>query len=254
MKSEQETEEVMKGVRTELLEPLADLLVDAYYTPPPPNPMVSEKAWREKTKKEIVHMLEGTEVKEQTQKGSELIFDYVTSQLPPVDAEKIQKEWESGCQTYEKYLIDKKAPEALVPTDFNEPTVEEIMKLSPETMKHFFEAGVQLYQNNQYADAVCVFKMLSILNYRRHNIWMALGMALQQNKALDPALEAFGMAVITNNDDPAAYVHAAECCIDKPDLAEAATFLEMAQEAAAKAPAPQSDLVKHIDELKKKCA
>jgi len=253
-----EFDQFMADTIRDIIDPLAQVLADIYFPDPPPNLLVPEKVWRENTKREISDLLSGAEVRKKIQRGLELIFNYVRTQLSTVESEGIAREWEEGCVAYMEFLNKESSRSSRVngdnaDADAEEPVVEEVMRISPPTIEHFYASGLRLFQQRQYKDAASVFTVLTVLNYRRHNVWLSLGMALQNDNEIELALQAYTIAAKTNPDDPLSYIHSGECCIISRDFVAARDHLKTAQEAIGRSTEDRGDLTGYIENLTTEC-
>ena len=107
-------------------------------------------------------------------------------------------------------------------------TLQEILGYSIETMDKFYEAAHSLFQKQQYEEAADAFVFLTTLNPKVHNYWLGLGMSEQLIEEYDAALMAYGMAILTNMENPLPHYHSASCYQALHDKNSAIISLELA--------------------------
>lgn len=107
-------------------------------------------------------------------------------------------------------------------------TFQEILGYSIETMERFYEAAHSLFQKQQYEEAADAFVFLTTLNPKVHNYWLGLGMSEHMIEEYDSALMAYGMAIITNVENPLPHYHSASCYRALQDKNSALIALELA--------------------------
>jgi len=104
---------------------------------------------------------------------------------------------------------------------------QDILGYSNETMEKFYGAAHRLFTKEQYQEAADAFVFLTTLNPYVHNYWLGLGMCEQLNTDHEAALVAYGMAVITDDDNPLPHYHSA-CCLEAVgDLPNAIASLDL---------------------------
>lgn len=107
-------------------------------------------------------------------------------------------------------------------------TFQEILGYSSETMDKFYDAAHHLFQKQQYEEAADAFVFLTTLNPKVHSYWLGLGMSEQLIEEHDSALLAYGMAILTNMENPLPHYHSASCYHALQDRNSAIISLELA--------------------------
>jgi tetratricopeptide (TPR) repeat protein len=182
-----------------------DLMATEYATPPPGIP-IPEAAWKEKKRHELQEQLSTKPFRNRFSQGLHTVVAQLREYLPRSELEKISEELAQGA---EKFLTMIKSP----PETAEKPneSLQDLLQISDRTIEQIYQCGVRLAKAQVYQDAADVFFVLSILDHQRHNIWMALGLSEQHLGHMEPALQAYAMAIITNIEDPWSYLHSAEC-------------------------------------------
>lgn len=107
-------------------------------------------------------------------------------------------------------------------------TFQEILGYTSDAMDKFYEAAHQLFQKQQYEEAADAFVFLTTLNPKVHSYWLGLGMSEQLIGEHDAALMAYGMAILTNMENPLPHYHSASCYQALLDKNSAIISLELA--------------------------
>jgi hypothetical protein len=213
----------------EAVMPLVDDLIQENFAAAPPDLLVPEKIWRENLRKELIDVCTGKEIRNRLASAENVILEDLKSRLSPVEFEKFQADWKQGV---EKIVNEKMTPpqEGTFP-----PTLQSLMGITEETMVGIYEVGVRCYKRKEFIKAADVFFFMTLIDYLRHNVWISLGLSEQQSGHFDLALTAFSMAVMTNVDNPVAYLQSAECSLALQNGVEAKQYLDLAEEPIGKA-------------------
>ena len=107
-------------------------------------------------------------------------------------------------------------------------TFQEIIGYSFATMEKFYSRAHHLYQDQRYEDAADAFMFLTTLNPNVHNYWLGLGMSEHMNEEYDAALIAYGMAIMTDVENPLPHYHSASCYNALQDKENALAAVELA--------------------------
>jgi type III secretion system low calcium response chaperone LcrH/SycD len=105
---------------------------------------------------------------------------------------------------------------------------QEILGFSDETMEKFYTVARRLFEKQEYEKAAEAFMFLTTLNPFAHHYWLGLGMAEQLCGEHHGALMAYGMAMMTDKNDPLPHYHSAACYKLIHDPNNAAISLELA--------------------------
>ncbi len=112
-------------------------------------------------------------------------------------------------------------------------TAQEILELTDEAMKEFYEASYQLFENGHYTSAASAFLFLLTLNLTNPEYWLGLGMATQKCGQYEDAINAYEMAAYYKLDSPVPYFYLAKCLFAVQDRSNALQALDLAVEFAA---------------------
>lgn len=210
--------------------PIVEDLMKENLAAPPPNLLIPEKVWRENIRQELIDVCTGKQIRARLHSAQTLILEDLKAQLSQVNFQQFQLDWKQGL---EKILEEKiEPPEAgAMP-----PTIQKLMGISDGTLSHIYDVGVRYYKAKDFIKAADVFFFMTLIDYLRHNIWISLGLSEQHNGHFDLSLAAFSMAIMTNPDNPVAYLQSAECSLSLHDKLEAKQYLDLAEEAIHKAP------------------
>ncbi len=196
----------------------------------------------------LVNFLTAKEVRNRAAQGLSIIFRELPKYVTPLQLANIKAEWDHNTKALtekmenESNVLDAfatNAPNAEVQTAEGETAGEQmeqqlsfqdIFPISDTTIEHFYQCGYRLHQNAQYQEAADVFFVMSSMDYRRHNVWMALGLAEKALRHWDLALTAFSMAILTNMQEPLAFLHSAACYIALGKNIDAQECLQAASE------------------------
>jgi type III secretion system low calcium response chaperone LcrH/SycD len=99
-------------------------------------------------------------------------------------------------------------------------------KLSPETLATFYQIGVNLYEQEDLEDAICVFTYLSSIDSNNFSVWFSLGMCLQRAEQWLPAIDAYSMANTLDPTDPIPYLYSIDCFLARNEKPYAEKCLE----------------------------
>lgn len=214
----------------EAVRPVIDDLMKQNFASPPPGLLIPEKVWRENVRKELTDACTGKEIRIRLDSAQNVILEDLKSHLSKVEFEKFQENWKQGL---DKILSDTLQPQAAGTLP---PTLQSLMGITEETLSKLYDVGVRCYKSKDFVKAADVFFFITLIDYLRHNVWISLGLSEQQNLHWDLALAAFGMAVMTNADDPVSYLQSAECSLALQNSVEAKQYLDLAEASIKKAP------------------
>lgn len=98
-----------------------------------------------------------------------------------------------------------------------------------ETLDALYAMGYNLYENAKYAEAVDVFRVLTLFEKEQRKNWMGLGAAYQMQKEYDRALQSYAYAALLDENDPYAPFHAAECFFSQEQNEKGSHVLNVAK-------------------------
>jgi type III secretion system low calcium response chaperone LcrH/SycD len=215
-------DEVFKNVDAKVVEAVDELMKEV--PEPEATPYKSSAVLKEETRLELVDLLSGKDIRERMERGFEVIHRELAAHETPVVMERVKEEW-SRCAD----LLGK-TPTTPIPEGEIPPSFQEQCSISDETIECFYQCGIRAYEHKNYQEASDVFYVLSSIDYRRHNVWMALGLVEKQLGNPESALSAFIMASVTNMEEPIAFMHAAECYITLGEREEAEKSIQSASD------------------------
>lgn len=133
----------------------------------------------------------------------------------------------------EEALEKLQDPEALRSHLAEGKTFQEILGYDDDTMEKFYGAAHSLFQQGRYQDSADAFVFLTTLNPYVHNFWLGLGMSEQRNEEYESALVAYGMATMTDMDNPLPHFHSGICYYLMGEFDTAVGVLDLAIELCA---------------------
>ena len=196
---------------TEMDKQCAVIAEDMLKKAPPPkeNPLVPKEQIVKEAKTVLTEYLQGKDLRERIARGYQVIFRELKAHSTPVVIERIQGELE-GCfnevKKNTKNLIKETPKEEDAWRSF-----QEIYGISDETINDFYSCGFRLYEQKSYQEAADVFYVVSMLDYRRYNVWMSFGSAEKQLENWEQALIAFSMASLADMELPLPFIYSTEC-------------------------------------------
>lgn len=128
-----------------------------------------------------------------------------------------------------KDVVEKlKDPEYLRKELAEGKSFQEIFDYSEDTMKAFYNAAYTLFQRQAYAESADAFFFLTNLNPYVHAYWLGLGMSEHLNHDHSSALIAYGMAALTDPQNPLPHYHAGTCYRELQDMENALSSYDLA--------------------------
>lgn len=233
----------------ESITPIIDQITNTLQVPL--NCLVPENIWREQTKQNLLNYTLGIDIKERIDSGFELITRDIEANLSPAEIEGIKNEFQEGIpKLYEAINHEKTrdSSEATLPL-----SPQAIMCLSDSTIENFYSSGMRYFNIKSFEPASNVFYVLTILDYYRHNLWLAYGLSEQCCGHIEPALQAYARAALTNAESPLPYMYSVECCLKINEVHQAATYADLALDAFDKNPDANKEFLPRIVQLQQKC-
>ncbi|MBA3816909.1 MAG: hypothetical protein H0X29_10410 [Parachlamydiaceae bacterium] len=234
---------------TESITPIVEQITNTLDVPL--NSLVPEVIWREQTKQKLINYALGIDVKERIDSGFELIVKDIESNLSQVEIDIIKNEFQKGVpKLYEE--INHKKSEAVKETNLPI-TPQMIMSLSDSTIEIFYSSGMRYFNVQSFEPASHVFYVLTILDFYRHNLWLAYGLAEQSCDHIESALQAYARAALTNAESPLPYIYSIECCLKIGEVQQAASYADLALDAFDKNSELNKEFLPRIIQLQQKC-
>lgn len=232
---------------TESIKPIIDQITNSLEIPL--NCLVPENIWREQTRENLTNYSLGMDVKERIDSGFELIVKDIQSNLSQIEIDNIKKEFDAGVPKLCEALTHKKAEKACTcPV-----TPQVIMCLSDTTIENFYSSGMRYFNVKSFEPASHVFYVLTILDFYRHNLWLAYGLAEQSCGHIETALQAYARAALTHAESPLPYMYSVECCLKIGETQQATTYADLALDAFDKNTELNKEYLPRIIQLQQKC-
>ena len=188
-----------------------ETLVDSMFKAVDPKELSSFSSETQKeARKALASVLSGKTTRERMEDGFSLIFHELAAHEPPIVVSNIFSNWESCI----KKVLEEGKKHNLSPSEEEHmSSFQEKFSISEETIIAFYNCGLRLYERQLYEQASDVFFSLSFIDYKRHNVWTALGLSEKKRERWQPALAAFSIAILTDIQDPLSFLYSAECYI-----------------------------------------
>lgn len=105
-------------------------------------------------------------------------------------------------------------------------TFGDFADIDEKDLEGTYAAAYNLINQNHYADAEELLKLLCYLSHHDSRFWLALGVARQMQKKYEAALNAYSSAALHDLDNPVPPLRAAECFLALGNAEKAAQALE----------------------------
>lgn len=151
-------------------------------------------------------------------------------ELSPLKREQIQKEIENAAQLLSSAMI--KDGENLFFSLAQNQGLSDAFQISKETLEILYQMGVELYEQQRYADSASLFFVLISLNPFYVSFWVSLGMALKKQEKWTESLGAFASATILDPDDPLPRLCSIECHTKMNNISNALSELDQVKKIA----------------------
>lgn len=237
------------GELTESIMPIVDQIANSLSIPL--NCLVPENIWKEQTKQNLINYGLGADIKERIDSGFELIVKDIESNLSQVEIDNIKKEFNEGIPKLCEAINHKKEEQAYENNLPLSPQV--IMCLSNTTIESFYSVGMRYFNGKSFEPASHVFYVLTILDFYRHNLWLAYGLAEQNCGHLEMALQAYAKAALTDGQSPLPYIYSVECCLKIGEEQQATSYIDLALDAYDKNVELNKEFLPRIVQLQQKC-
>lgn len=183
----------------------------------PPGSLEPKHIWEEKIRRGLMDIATGKGASEKATSGFDAIAADLKGHLSPIEMKKIQQEWEQGIRQWK----DSQGGSCLA----------EALGISEETLVRFYEAASHYFEAGHFSKASDAFYVISVLDARRHNVWVALALSEMNLSRWNSAIICFAMASLTDGTAPLPYLYSAECCLNDHRKGEAEVYLELAKNA-----------------------
>lgn len=238
-------EQLFAEVDKEIAVVVDDLLSNA---PLPPDPFQSPEQIKQQARTLLIDFLSAKDIRNRAAQGFEIIFRELALHENPLLINDIRQEW----KTCAEQMAQQPRPDQTLSKEEPPTSFQEVFPISDATIEHFYQCGCRLHQNANYQEAADVFFVISAIDYRRHNAWLALGLAEKAQNNWEPALTAFSMAALSNMQNPLAFLHSAACYIALGEKADAEDCIKAATEILEREPAHETrQMTGYILSLKK---
>lgn len=219
-----ELDEIFKEIDEKFTGIVDDILKNA--PPPEATPFHPANQIIEESKAILTDLLTGKDLRNRMEQGFSVLMRELTEYETPVTIDAIKAEWIK----YSEYVLNKLQNPPVQPLSQQEAleAFDKEFPISDDTIERFYQCGYRLYQDKIYQEAADVFFVISSIDYRRHNVWMISGLSEQKLDHYEQALVAFSMAIITDINDPLAFLHSAECYLAINDNENAQNCLQSA--------------------------
>ncbi len=215
-------------------------------SPPPPHHSSQSPEPIKQEARTILHeLLSGKDLRDRIESGFQIIFRELAIHENPLLVNDIRDEWKKCTEILTQNIHNvQKETQSTQPTPAAEQTIppsfQEIFPVSDTTLAHFYQCGSRLHQQGNYQEAADAFFIVTILDYRRHNAWLAMGLAEKALEHWAIALVAFSMAALTNMQSPISFLHSTECHLALGEKADAESSLRTAAELTQHLPDDQA--------------
>ncbi|MBS0628369.1 MAG: hypothetical protein JSS09_09180, partial [Verrucomicrobia bacterium] len=174
----------------------------------------------------LTDLLTGKDIRNRMEQGFSVLMRELNEYETPIILDGIQAEWVK----YSEYLLNKlqNPPEQPLSQEEALEAFDREFPISDDTIERFYQCGYRLYQDKNYQEAADVFFVISSIDYRRHNVWMILGLSEEKLNNYEQALVAFSMATLTDMENPLTFLHSAECYLALTDNENAQNCLQSA--------------------------
>ncbi len=234
-------DEIFKDMDGRVNEMVEEMLKNS--PPPEETSFESSEQIKQGARAVLVEVLTGKDIRDRIERGFEVLVRELKSYEPPVSLEAIKKDWVG----YTDYVLKTVNKQEL---DFS--LFEENIPLSEDTLQQFYGVGFRLYEHERYEEAGDVFFVISNIDYRRHNVWMLLGLCEKALSRFDQALVAFSMAILTDPQDPWAFLYSSECYIALGEKIDAEECVRAASDLIqVKSNSYSNSILVRLNELKK---
>lgn len=110
----------------------------------------------------------------------------------------------------------------------NNALFQEAKQISHASLQELYEKAYLLYQEKKGEEASVAFGILIALDPFSYPFWMGLAASRQMNNEFERALQAFAIASLLDDQDPAPHYHAAQCYLALKNEEEARKAIDLA--------------------------
>lgn len=105
-------------------------------------------------------------------------------------------------------------------------TVGSLYGVDGNRLEAVYSVAHTMYGNGKFADALTMFRFLTIMDYTEMRYWMGLGATQQMMGDYDAAVQAFAYATMLDMDDPKPQLQAGYCLLKMGQYEPARSALE----------------------------
>lgn len=251
MNPEDPFHEFFKKFEKEIVEPIVAEIMKEQFAVPPPNLLLPNAVWKEDIQKNLTDICSAKNLREKILSAQVTILKDLKKQLNFLDYQKFQENWKQGIMKLIE-LQGKAAPPQEKREEFP-PSLQSLMGITDETLSSIYDVGVRFYKRMDFHKASDIFYLVTLIDYLRHNAWVSLGLCEMENLHYVQALEAFGVASITDIDNPFPYIASAECSLELGKKSDSKQFLDLARAAILhQEPENRDDFLKLINRVQQK--
>lgn len=145
--------------------------------------------------------------------------------LPPVDRERIEKEF-SSARLFVKEVVEGR----VVLDDSSEKSLQSLIGLSNETLLVLYDIGYKSFVGGSSEDALAIFDILTSLNPRVFDYWIAQGLVERSIHLEKEALVSFAYATLLDPENPTPRYNSAELYYQQGQIEDAKIELEVLEE------------------------
>ncbi len=251
-----ELEELKAAFSEDVIDPMVTILTEKEFAKKAQEIAVPANKWFGRIRHEIVDILGEKGLNQRIKRGLEAIIHDFYSHVQKTEVYTVLQEWKNGIRNIKNMIITFEAtekPDITQEEALRFFTLQELMGISDQTLNDFYETGRTYFLHNDFQNAADVFLVVTMLDFFRHNSWVALGLAEERLSNWEKALHSYSMAALTKDDAPIPHIHSAECYIAMGQYDDAKSCLELAQEAMQLHPSKADEkLTNYIQDLQRR--
>lgn len=210
-----------------ILDRIIDSLVESVVAERPHTQLEKEEHYRLRLKSQLVSSL----------------GEYQKMMVDAINTLQKQTQWPLAERLQQ--LSEKLSEESFWQQDDNtDTTVQDFLGLSDEELISFYNVGSNLYQSGSYQEACSIFTLLTQLNPKVAQFWMALGIIQEKLDQHESAVYAYLLSAELDEASLTCYLQAAKCLLLLDQSEKAKKMLQHALERINENPTLKPDQVK----------